>query len=124
MINSFVLLFAASIACDDTAEAPDGPVVDPARQNRGRELYNRHGCAGCHGVTGRGDGPAAGVLEGRPRDLRDRSAYRRGASADEINRTLRTGIAGSPMVGYDHLPEVELKLLAEYVVYLQGAQSP
>ncbi len=31
-------------------------------------LYARH-CAVCHGATGRGDGPAAGLLTPPPRDL-------------------------------------------------------
>ncbi|HYM67436.1 MAG TPA: c-type cytochrome, partial [Patescibacteria group bacterium] len=31
-------------------------------------LYRRH-CAVCHGIAGRGDGPAAGLLSPRPRDF-------------------------------------------------------
>ena len=34
----------------------------------GRDLYLRH-CASCHGVAGKGDGPAAGAMEPRPNDL-------------------------------------------------------
>jgi mono/diheme cytochrome c family protein len=35
---------------------------------RGRELYVRH-CAACHGVDGRGSGPAAAALRKKPADL-------------------------------------------------------
>ena len=34
----------------------------------GQALYRRD-CASCHGVSGRGDGPAAGALTARPTDL-------------------------------------------------------
>lgn len=34
----------------------------------GAQLYRRH-CASCHGVGGRGDGPAAEALSPRPPDL-------------------------------------------------------
>ncbi|HWP66779.1 MAG TPA: cytochrome c [Candidatus Limnocylindria bacterium] len=34
----------------------------------GEALYRRH-CASCHGISGRGDGPAAGSLTPRPTDL-------------------------------------------------------
>ena len=35
---------------------------------RGRALYEAH-CAVCHGVTGKGDGPAAVALTPKPKDL-------------------------------------------------------
>jgi mono/diheme cytochrome c family protein len=34
----------------------------------GRELFMIH-CEGCHGATGKGDGPAASLLRQRPSDL-------------------------------------------------------
>lgn len=36
---------------------------------KGQELFATLGCAGCHGDTGNGDGPAAQHLMPRPRDL-------------------------------------------------------
>ena len=42
----------------------------------GRELYVRH-CASCHGMGGRGDGPASKAFRRRPSDLtRVRERYR------------------------------------------------
>ena len=35
---------------------------------RGRKLFNQY-CATCHGVTGKGDGPAAAALKVAPADL-------------------------------------------------------
>lgn len=41
------------------------PSEEPAH---GRELYVRY-CASCHGVGGKGDGPAAETMQPRPTDL-------------------------------------------------------
>ena len=41
---------------------------DAAAAETGRELFQTY-CASCHGVVGRGDGPAAGELLHRPADL-------------------------------------------------------
>ena len=42
--------------------------VDAADLPSGDVLYRRY-CASCHGLQGRGDGPAAGALFPRPADL-------------------------------------------------------
>jgi mono/diheme cytochrome c family protein len=45
-----------------------GCARDAARPESGEILYRRY-CASCHGVDGRGDGPAAGALSPPPTDL-------------------------------------------------------
>lgn len=76
------------------------------------DLYVRH-CAVCHGSDGRGDGPAAGLLSPRPRDFRA-GVYKfrstpSGALPTEADlvRTLRMGLPGTSMTGYDGLLSVE-----------------
>src|ERR1043166_2703262 len=44
------------------------PVLSHAQAIDGPALYQQR-CAGCHGKTGRGDGPFAGFLDPRPRDF-------------------------------------------------------
>jgi mono/diheme cytochrome c family protein len=41
-----------------------------AQHDEGAHLYRLH-CAGCHGPSGRGDGPDADIFVVRPRDLRE-----------------------------------------------------
>ena len=72
------------------------------------DLYLRH-CAVCHGPDGRGDGPAAGLLSPRPRDF-TAGVYKfrstpSGALPTEADllRTLRIGLPGTSMAGYDGL---------------------
>lgn len=45
-----------------------GTVSDPASADEGARLYATL-CASCHGVSGHGDGPAAGALVPPPTDL-------------------------------------------------------
>ena len=43
---------------------------DPAK---GKEFYAKH-CAGCHGPTGKGDGPAAKAINPKPTDLTNKAS--------------------------------------------------
>ncbi len=99
---------------------PAGSIADLAA--RGREVYQKAGCAECHGLSGRGDGPKASTLKddtGRPSiatDLTRRAQYKGGASANEIFRTLSTGMNGTPMPSFDaSLSGDERWVLAHYL---------
>lgn len=111
-----VALLALAVAACGPAKAPE-----PERLT-GRQLYERHGCALCHGPQGRGDGPVAPTLDPPPRDLSDPSSYRIGAGEAEIASTLEEGILvfrGSGMPSYAHIPAEDRLELARYVVSLQ-----
>ncbi|MFN3642106.1 MAG: c-type cytochrome [Gemmobacter sp.] len=56
---------AALAACAPLLEAGGGARVAAVS---GKDLYATY-CAGCHGDSGRGDGPAAAGLAARPADL-------------------------------------------------------
>lgn len=87
----------------------------------GRTLFATNGCAPCHGVDGRGDGPLARTLLPRPRDFRQADAFKNGSGIDEVARTLATGLTrdGGQMQSYGHLSERERRALARYVISLR-----
>jgi len=58
------------------AEPVDGVLAD-----MGRPYFERY-CASCHGLSGAGDGPTAGVLRAPPADLRLIAARRGGEFPD------------------------------------------
>ena len=85
----------------------------------GAELYARQ-CAGCHGVDGRGDGPAAKGLEPAPADFHD--AARMGQrSAYGLYNTITLGVAGTSMRAFKELSAGERWALAFFVASLPGS---
>lgn len=72
---------------------------------RGKVLFEAH-CAVCHGPSGRGDGPAAGSLAVKPRDLAEHFFHHR---EGDILWKLKHGVAGTPMPGFgDRLDDDQL----------------
>ncbi len=102
--RALVRVLAAGLAM--AALVVGGP--GPARALDGKTLYVLH-CEGCHGVTGRGDGPDAAVFLTRPRDLQD-GFLARYSTADVVRR-IRSGaklqLALDPASLRDRAHEVE-----------------
>ena len=99
-----------------------GPVrSDDLRGKHG--LYRRH-CAHCHGISGDGRGPTAGILNPYPRDYRNgvfkfKSTYTAAQPTDaDLRKTVQEGIPGTAMPSFALLPPDEVDALVEYVKYL------
>jgi len=90
-----VLVVAAGLclAQDNTAQKP---VVKstPIKQTSpvsGKEMFTKY-CAPCHGVDGKGNGPAASAMKSQPTDLTQLALKNNGKfPADRINSTLKFG---------------------------------
>lgn len=95
------------------------------RVARGRELYQQHGCAVCHGQSGRGDGPAAKTLTRPPRDFASPQHFVQGASEEDIADSIANGVdaPGSQMPPFSHISEDDRKLIAAWIVSLQHQES-
>jgi mono/diheme cytochrome c family protein len=85
-------------------------------------LYATH-CAVCHGDTGRGDGPAMGVLSPRPRDFTSGVYKLRSTpsgtlpTVEDVARSTRLGLPGTSMPGYGGtLSPVEIDGLSRLVL--------
>lgn len=114
-------------------DAPPEPVnlgTDPGATHvdlaQGKAVYEKLGCAACHGVTGRGNGPSAATLVDswdraiRPKDLTERWSYRGGSSPHEIVERMLTGIDGTAMPSYaEAVSTEEAWQLAYYLRALQ-----
>ena len=75
-------------------------------------------CSGCHGTTGRGDGPLGAGLDPQPSNFRDPAAGALLAPHQAYN-TIRLGVPGTGMPSFAHLSEAESWELAFYVVSLR-----
>jgi len=87
-----------------TAQPPPAAVV-PDNVAHGKTLYEKH-CVECHGVTGKGDGPAAHLLVPRPRDFTSgRYKIHRTETGsipvdEDLVQTVRSGMYGTSMPGW------------------------
>jgi len=88
-----------------------------------RGLYRQH-CVACHGLSGGGAGPTAGLLNPYPRDFRQgifkytsTCGGARPVRAD-LMRTLLCGVPDTAMPSFAQLPQDEIDALLEYVKYL------
>jgi len=103
------------------------PPVDPATLIKpseeltgfGKKLYEAD-CATCHGILGRGDGPASNINP-RPRDFKAaESDWTYGPDMPDIYKSLSEGIPGTSMVSFDYLTKRERMALVHYVQVLGG----
>lgn len=98
---------------------------DRALLVHGREVYQRQ-CAGCHGTTGDGKGPAAAYLNPPPRDYRlgrfKFTSTPRGAKPRraDLVRIIRFGAKGTSMPSFRFMPEDELDAVIAYVILLSS----
>ncbi|MBN2337146.1 MAG: cytochrome c [Acidobacteria bacterium] len=107
------------------ARGRDIPPVDPDSlmeptpelRARGEELYAVH-CVTCHGPRGEGDGPAAGTMNPRPRNLAGPEGWVHGRHLPGLFRTLDEGIPKTSMTPYDFLSRKDRMALAHHVLAL------
>jgi mono/diheme cytochrome c family protein len=98
------------------------PLVDRPNEegDSGELIYVRY-CAGCHGVKGDGQGPAARLLSPRPRDFtlgfyKFTTTPANSVPLDEdILRAITEGLHGTSMPSWRLLPLNERKSLVRYV---------
>jgi copper transport protein len=100
-----LMLFGTSVADAYRRSLPNPFPADAASLARGQEVYQAQ-CASCHGVTGRGDGPAGVVLRPRPADFRVHMAA--GHTDQELFDWVTNGVDGTAMPPFrDTLTEEE-----------------
>lgn len=111
-----------STTSENTASVTDTAVLSPELSDelkRGKSLYRANGCEVCHGVQGKGDGPAGTGMVPPPRNLLDVSSYKQGASEAQIVRTLYTGVPGTLMNAYRHIKAEDRVAIARYILHLR-----
>jgi mono/diheme cytochrome c family protein len=101
----------------------DAPGFDKLHLQLGREVYTRQ-CAGCHGTTGDGTGPAGAYLNPPPRDYRNGvfkfTSTPRGSKPrrEDLRRILKYGAKGTSMPPFRFLSEQETEAVIDYVMVL------
>ncbi len=100
---------------------PDPPPATPEMIAKGKRLFTKHKCINCHGESGRGDGKMADSLMDVWKhavfvhDFTTPAYIKSGHTAKDIFRTLSTGLGGTPMESFAHLPEEDRWALVHFV---------
>ena len=81
---------------------------------KGKDLYSAN-CSSCHGIEGRGDGPASVGLNPPPRNYTSDENWVNGRTTSNIYKTLQEGITGSGMASYSYMNPEDLFALAAYI---------
>jgi len=131
-----VLIAAAVLAAGaPPKKIPLQPAERGARAMSGRELYLAY-CASCHGLEGKGDGPASEAMRMRPTDLTT-LAQKHGKFPALRVQWLLGGIEGLPAHGGKRMPvwgpvflpvspaeSEDAALIDRLVRYLESIQKP
>jgi DMSO reductase family type II enzyme heme b subunit len=94
-------------------------IAQPGDAGAGKAMYELK-CAGCHGLKGDGKGPAAELLDPRPRDFTSgiykiRSTSNKTPTDQDIFRIITEGMPGTSMPPWAVLPEKDRWNLVAYV---------
>lgn len=71
-------------------------------------------CAICHGPKGLGDGPAGLSLNPRPRNFVE-GKWKNGGDSATLFKTISTGIPGSSMANFSHIPALDRWSLVQFI---------
>ncbi|MGK5081895.1 c-type cytochrome [Bdellovibrionota bacterium FG-1] len=92
-------------------------VSTPELVSHGKALFQAQ-CAACHGPEGKGNGPAAAVLNPPPRNFSVTTGWKNGRKVSMIFKTLKEGLPGSAMASFGTLPADDRWALTHYVISL------
>ena len=105
---------------------PAEPAVTAERIKAGQVLFQKLSCWKCHGVEGRGNGPAADTLADdlnrpiKPFNFHDLTRFKCGTTDRDLYRIFMTGLDGTPMPSYaDNIKADEAWNLVFYLRTLQ-----
>ena len=83
------------------------------------------GCTGCHGQTGRGDGPTARTLTGPPVGNLTDAEWKHGDRPGDVLDVILNGVRDTAMNGWGpYLPAHDARAVAAYVYHLGGRVVP
>lgn len=96
------------------AVAAAAPEVTPALLEKGKASFTTN-CVPCHGENGDGTGVAAAALNPKPRNFKT-DPFKNGNTPDKVFATLTSGLPGTAMAPFAHLPEEERWAVVHYVL--------
>ncbi|HMK31591.1 MAG TPA: cytochrome c [Terriglobales bacterium] len=144
MLARILLIFLLVASVASPAQTPQTPTEKPrvgrvaapyTPPSSGKEMYEAY-CASCHGIDGRGDGPAAPALKNPVPDLTLIRSHNRGQFPDAHIAEIIRGDINLPAHGSkdmpvwgrvllavsDHHPAEVQQRIANLVLYIESLQ--
>jgi len=121
------VVLGGAVAFGLLRKPPEPPSAEVARDPllvRGREVFLDR-CVSCHGASGKGDGPIARGLSGRPvGDLTD-ARWRHGDAPEQVEAVIAKGVPDANMPGWGATLGPEgVRAVSAYVYHLAGRPVP
>ena len=111
-------LLAQGIVIGATVATLAGAITSYAWADGAKGVYDDN-CAGCHGPSGKGDGPAGKMLQPPPQDF---ATALKGKTDDYIKKVIKEGGAANgksaSMPPAADLTDDQLKSLVDYIKHL------
>jgi mono/diheme cytochrome c family protein len=89
---------------------------------KGKSVFTVN-CASCHGMTGKGDGPAAAALNPKPRNFTE-GYWRYGGGVARIVQTITGGSPGTAMAAFTSIPLQDRFAIAHFIRSLSPKPEP
>lgn len=105
-------------------EPPPAAIAGDPLLVRGRSIFLER-CVSCHGPAGRGDGPIARGLAGRPPRNLAEEPWKHGDRPEQVLAVLEDGVKDAQMPAWSGTyGPADLKAVAAYVYHLAGRPVP
>lgn len=80
---------------------------------KGKKIYETY-CLSCHGMRGKGDGPAGKVLKPPAADFTD-DVWKHGSKDEDLYKVIKEGVKNTGMAGFPYLKDDEIKAVISYI---------
>jgi len=92
-----------------------------ASENVGEKLFIAN-CTSCHGADGKAQTDVGKAVKARNliSDEFKQAKDKKKVTEEDILGTLKTGVPGTGMASFAHLPEADRKAIAKYVIALKN----
>jgi hypothetical protein len=110
-----LLLIASTILSGFALYKSKSTLSEKLVQGRGEQIYQKYGCANCHGSEGKGNGSLSEFLEPKPRNFTSLKEMKN-LPDSLMMYSIKHGVLGASMPAHPDLTEAQI---SDLVVYLR-----